>query len=36
MQRYDALKREIGIELYQLESASTGKPKKKFVARRKF
>jgi hypothetical protein len=36
MQRYDALKREIGIELHQLESASTGKPKKKFVARRKF
>jgi Restriction endonuclease len=36
MQRYDALKREIGIELHQLESGSTGRLKKKFVARRKF
>jgi HJR/Mrr/RecB family endonuclease len=35
MQRYDSLKREIGKELHQLESASSGKTKKKSF-RRKF
>jgi HJR/Mrr/RecB family endonuclease len=35
MQRYEALKCDIGKELYQLESASGGKPKKRFAAKRK-